>query len=224
VRPRESVKKVKDTSGKEMSKRILSRKEKTTKKKKQNTTTTDVLDRLAHSIKEIPVHVIAHHMINSKATSNPMIFHVEYPCNGGLQFAWYPPHDSSLTCRILNSLYATLVNPAHAAGERKEHRIIVDALIIGLLSFTKKTSQSQELARKQLAYYFGTTALGSIKQVSITEQKSDESSSDADDDDESGDSNSSSRDETYDISRFIDLYLLPTQMACFMWHGARCPK
>lgn len=208
-----------------MSKRIAPTKEKTIKKK-QNIATTDVLDRLEHSIQAIPVHVAAHHLINSKTTAviQPMLFHVEYPCNGGLQFAWYPPRDTKLTCRVLNTLYATLVNPSHTADERKEHRTIVDALVFGLLSFTNKSSELEALARERLTYYFGTTTLGTMKQVSTTEQKSEESSSsDADDDDDSSES-SSSKDELYDISRFIDLYLLPTQMASFMWHGSRYPK
>lgn len=172
-------------------------------------------ERLALSIQEIPVHVKAHHIINSKASGTPMLFHVEYECNGSLQFAWWPPCDTLVTCHVLQALYATLINPAHATNERKEHRALVDALIFGLVNLGREPGTTKQQALALLEYYFGTTSLGQMKQVTVSEQKSvtDESIS-----------SSSEEVEERDAFRFIDLYLLPSQMASYMWQGARYPK
>lgn len=187
---------------------------------KKKKTEIDVIKRLDTSILALPALVKAHHLISSKLNGVPLLFNVEYVCNGGLQFAWWPPHNTEVTFRVLQSLYATLIQSAHVSNDRKEHRSLVDALIFGLVSIGDLRKQTKTDALALLSLYFGTTTLGRMKQVTVSEQKS------FDEEDGTSDSDTEEEEEekTPQYGRFIDLYMLPSQMPCFLWQGGRYPQ
>ena len=167
------------------------------------------------AVEDLPLIAKARHILNIQQANKrnvaqqyePILFQVEYECNGSLQFAWWPPlGDVELPMKVLNTLYETLCFKKHATNDRHEHRLLVDALVYSLTREAAAGGGSVNVKRKEestalLTQYFGTNELGQMKRVIYPDQEDEEKPS----------------------SRFLSFYSLPAQVSCYVWRGFRCP-
>lgn len=128
---------------------------------KSNATIADTYDKLRA---KIPLEITINHMLAVRHSllhpDDPIIFNIERVTTGSSAFyAWYPVDEG--TCKkVLDILYATLMEPS----QHENHSTIVECLV-GILLVTSKMDIAKEVARTLLTECFGTYKLGTMKRV-----------------------------------------------------------